>query len=103
MTEITAVRGALRAPTHPGVVLAEAIAAIGRPKVEIAKLLGLSRQSLYDIIDGKQPVTATTAVRLGKLFGNGPTLWINMQAAHDLWKARLAVDLSKIPTLEPAA
>ena len=42
------------------------------------------------------------AVRIGKLFGNGPRLWLNMQAAHDLWNAQQTVDISKIPTLELA-
>ena len=36
----------------------------------------------------------------GKLLGNSPAVWLNMQAAHDLWHARLKVDTSKIPTLK---
>ena len=38
---------------------------------------------------------------IGKLCGNGPRLWLAMQAAHDLWQAQKTVDVSKIPTLEP--
>lgn len=75
--------------------------ALGRTKTEIAKLLGLSRQTLYDILAGRQPVTPTTAVKLGKLCGNGPALWVNMQMAYDLWQAEREVDVSNIPTLEP--
>jgi addiction module HigA family antidote len=44
-------------------------------------------------------VTPEVAVRLGKLCGNGPRLWVNMQAAYDLWHAERNVDVSKIPTL----
>jgi addiction module HigA family antidote len=92
-----------RAPTHPGIVLENTvIPALKRPKAEIARLMGISRQSLYDILAGRQPVTPETAVRLGKLCGNGAALWLNMQAAHDLWHAEHAVDVSGIPTLVPA-
>lgn len=73
--------------------------ALNKPKAEIARLLRVSRQSLYDILSGDQPVTPETEVRLGKLCGNGAALWVNMQAAHDVWRAERAVDVSQIPTL----
>ena len=54
-------------PMHPGELLREEILpALDRPKTEIAKLLGVSRQSLYAILDEKQPVTAVMALRLGE-------------------------------------
>ncbi len=60
-------------PMHPGELLREEILpAIDRPKTEIAKLLGVSRQTLYDVLKEKQPVTPVMALRLGKLCGNGP-------------------------------
>ncbi|MFI5013518.1 MAG: HigA family addiction module antitoxin [Hyphomicrobiales bacterium] len=60
---------------HPGELLREEILpALDRPKTEIAKLLGVSRQTLYDILEEKQPVTPIMALRLGKLCGNGPDL-----------------------------
>ncbi len=70
----------------------------------IARLLGVSRQTLYDILDEKQPVTPGMALRLGKLLGNGPDLWINLQRAYDLAVAErnLAAKLKKIPTLTAA-
>ena len=43
------------------------------------KLLGVSRQTLYEILEEKQPVTPVMALRLGKLCGNGPDLWLNLQ------------------------
>ena len=59
-------------PMHPGAILREEILpAFDRPKTEIAKPLGVSRQTLYDLIDEKQPVTPVMALRLGKLCGNG--------------------------------
>jgi addiction module HigA family antidote len=68
---------------------------------EIARALGISRQLLYSIINEKAPVTPEVAVRLGKLCGNGPRLWVNMQSAYDLWQAERKVDTSAIPTLAP--
>ena len=91
--------------THPGELLREdVLPALGRTKTEIAKLLGISRQTLYDILDEKQPVTPGMALRLGKLCGNGPDLWINMQRAYDLRIAekKLAKEIGKIPTLGEA-
>ena len=76
---------------HPGEMLREdVLPALGKSKTEIAKLLGVSRQTLYDILDEKQPVTPGMALRLGKLLGNGPDLWINLQRAYDL-------DVAKAP------
>jgi addiction module HigA family antidote len=90
---------------HPGEILREdVLPALGRPKAEIARLLGISRQQLYDILDEKKPVTVETALRLGKLCGNGPVLWINLQQAWDLERAEtaLASQLAGIPTLAAA-
>src|SRR5579872_1353515 len=96
---------ALRA-VHPGELLREdVLPALGKPKAEIARLLGISRQTLYDILDEKQPVTAQMAVRIGKLCGNGPDLWLNMQRAFDLERAEreLAGVVERIPTLSAVA
>jgi addiction module HigA family antidote len=93
------------APMHPGELLREEIfPALGKSKTEIASLLGISRQTLYDILDERQPVTPAMALRLGKLCGNGPRLWINLQRSYDLWKAEKEIgkEVEKIPTLEVA-
>ncbi|MFH0300647.1 HigA family addiction module antitoxin [Bradyrhizobium sp. 31Argb] len=92
-------------PMHPGELLREEILpAIGRPKTEIAKLLGVSRQTLYDVLTEKQPVTPIMALRLGKLCGNGPDLWLNLQKRYDLHRAQqeLGERIKNIPTLEVA-
>jgi len=90
---------------HPGELLREdVLPALGKPKAEIARLLGVSRQTLYDILAEKQPITPAMALRIGKLCGNGPDLWINMQRAYDLDVAEkeLAREIEKIPTLTAA-
>jgi len=93
-------RSVTRRPTHPGFLLADTvIPATGKSKTEIARLLGISRQQLYDILDEKRPISPSVAVRMGKLFGNGASLWMRMQSAYDLWEAEQSVDVSNIPTL----
>ncbi|MDU0343163.1 HigA family addiction module antitoxin [Bosea rubneri] len=100
---ITAKRSRDRAPTHPGALLREdIIPATGKPKTEIARLLGISRQHLHDILSEEKSVTPAVAVRLGKLFGNGTGLWVRMQGAYDTWRAERDIDVSKIPTLTAA-
>ena len=105
MTEYVARRDSRRCPSHPGRLLRELIPATGRTRAQIAALLGISRQHLYDLVGERKPVTAAVAVRLGKLFGDGAEIWLHMQGAHDTWWAerRLAKSLRKIPTLRSAA
>lgn len=88
-------------PVHPGEILREDILpAIAVSKTAIAAALQISRQTLYGILNEKQPVTAEMAVRFGKLFGNGASFWINLQRGYDLAVAERIVDVSEIPTLE---
>ena len=87
------------APTHPGELLREdVIPALDLPKTEIARRLGISRQSLYDILDEKQPVTPAMALRLGKFLGNGADFWLNLQQDYDLrtLEPKMAKELAKI-------
>lgn len=91
-----------RAPSHPGALLADIIPATGKSKVEIAGLLGISRQQLYDILREKKPVSPSVAARLGKMFGDGAAIWLRVQASHDAWHAEREVDVSAIPTLRAA-
>jgi addiction module HigA family antidote len=91
------------APMHPGELLREEILpALGRSKTEIAKLLGVSRQTLYDILREKQSVTPVLALRLGKLCGNGPDLWLDLQKRYDLQRAEQehGKKIEAIPTLQ---
>ena len=90
---------------HPGELLREdVIPALGRPLAEIARLLGVSRQTLHTILSEDQPVTPLMALRLGKLCGNGPELWLNLQGIFDLERLRRerGAEIAAIPTL-PAA
>src|SRR5919205_4477176 len=90
-------------PTHPGDILREDILpATGHSKSEIARRLGISRQTLYDILDEKQPVTPAMALRLCRLLGNSPEFWLNMQRDYDLrtLEPRMAAELETIRALD---
>jgi addiction module HigA family antidote len=97
-------RNPRRCPTHPGALLRDdIIPATGRTKAEIAGLLNISRQHLYDVLQERKPVSPVIAVRLGKLFGDGAGIWTRMQAAYDTWQAEQTEDVSKIPTIKAKA
>ena len=92
-------------PMHPGEMLREdVLPALGRPKTEIACLLGISRQTLYDILNEKQPITAQMALRIGKLCGNGGDMWIRLQTRYDMAMAEIELGdaLDAIPMLQAA-
>ena len=96
-------RNTKRCPTHPGALLREdMIPATGKSVASIARLLGITRQHLNDIVHERKRVSPEVAVKLGKLFGDGAGIWTRMQAAHDTWHAERKVDASKIRTLEEA-
>jgi antitoxin HigA-1 len=94
-----------RPPVHPGIFFERQILPEFRRQRrtigEIATLLGVTRQTLHRVMAGGTAITPDMAVRLGKLCGNGPDLWLNMQARYDAWEAtrRLAAEVKKIPTL----
>ncbi|HEY4113271.1 MAG TPA: HigA family addiction module antitoxin [Rhizomicrobium sp.] len=92
-------------PTHPGEILREdVLPALDLSVMEAADKLGITRQTLHRILARHNPraVTPEMAVRLGKLCGNGPRLWLNLQSAYDLWHAERRIDIRKIPTLHAA-
>lgn len=87
---------------HPGELLREdVVPALNRSISELAELLGVSRQTLHSILSEEQSVTPAMALRLGKLCGNGPELWLNLQARYDLEREgrAMAEAIERIPTL----
>jgi antitoxin HigA-1 len=90
-------------PIHPGEIIGEdVLPALNMSVAEAAGKMGVTRQTLHRIIAGQTAITPEMALRIGKFCGNGPDLWLNMQATYDLWHARqkLAADLARIPTME---
>jgi antitoxin HigA-1 len=93
-------------PTHPGEILREdVLPALGRTKVGIAGLLGISRRMLYDILDESRPITPQMSLRIGKLTGTTPESWLAIKQAYDLRLAEkeMRAVVAKIPTLEADA
>ncbi|NGM38596.1 HigA family addiction module antidote protein [Methylobacterium sp. DB0501] len=92
-----------RPPIHPGEILREdVLPALGMPVSTAAKHLGVTRQALHRVLAGSAAVSPEMALRIGKFCGNGPDVWLKMQAAHDLWHAARTVDVSTIPTMNAA-
>ncbi len=95
-----------RAPEHPGEFLREDyLPELGLTQQQLADRLHVSFRRVNEILNGKRPVTLDTALRLGRLFGQSPGFWMNLQLAYDLWHAehgRGPGDLDDIQPLRSA-
>ena len=85
-------------PPHPGEILREDILpALGMEVGELAKHLGVSRQSLSNLIHEKRAVSLEMAQRLGQAFKNGARFWLALQMQRDLWQAQQSKPLNVAP------
>ena len=75
-------------PPHPGEVLKGLYLPESMTILEIAKKLGVSRQTLSAILNGRAGISAEMAIRLSKALGTSPDLWLGMQMKYDLWQAK---------------
>ncbi len=91
-----------RCPPHPGEVILDMLEDMEYSKSAVAKMLGISRQQLHAVLAARKPVSPEMAARFGKLFGNGPGLWLRLQAAYDAWHVEREVDVSHVPSLKVA-
>jgi addiction module HigA family antidote len=101
MAEFDAERRPSWEPSHPGAILRlDVLPALGLNAAEVARRIGVSRQALHNILAEKSAVTPDMALRLGRLCGNGPVLWLRLQQARDLWEAER--DLADVlATIQP--
>lgn len=74
-------------PVHPGEVILDILEDIEISQTQFAKMLGVSRRTVNQIIRGHRPVTVDMAIRIGKALGNSPESWLNLQQKVDLWDA----------------
>lgn len=75
-------------PTHPGEMLREDFLPDYKLTVSgLAKALGVSRQTVNEVLQERRAVSPEMALRLSRLFGNTPEFWLNAQRAVDLWEA----------------
>ena len=76
-------------PCHPGeIVKYECLEPLGLTVTKAAKGLGVTRQALSNVINGRAGVSVDMAIRFSKAFGSTPETWLGMQMAYDLWQAR---------------
>ena len=89
-------------PPHPGAIIAEGLGDTSITRANLAKALGVSRNTLYKLLSGKQALTAEMALRISAVWGGSPEMWLNLQMDHDLWHAQRNLDVSKLPRLYAA-
>ena len=79
-------------PTHPGEMLREDfLTDYGLTVSRLADDLGVSRQTVNELLRGRRAVSPEMALRLARLFGNSAEFWLNAQQAVDLWDAAQAI------------
>ena len=76
-------------PPHPGeIVRYECLKPLGLTVTRAAQGLGVTRQALSDLVNGKAGVSVEMSFRLSQAFGSTPETWLGLQTAYDLWQAR---------------
>jgi antitoxin HigA-1 len=96
--------GIKRKPTHPGEMLREDfLPDYGLTTSSLAEAIGVSRQSINELLRERRSVSPEMALRLARLFGNSPEFWLNAQRAVDLWNATQAIrkEVARIRPLDP--
>jgi addiction module HigA family antidote len=90
-----------RRPTHPGEILREDfLPDYGLTVAGLAEALGVSRQSINELLRGRRAVSPAMALRLSRLFGNTPKAWLKAQRAVDLWDAAQAIQ-AEVERIKP--
>jgi addiction module HigA family antidote len=94
------IRNPSRKPTHPGALLREDVMPeLGVTQAAFAGYLGVSRLTVSEILNEKRGVSPEMAMRLSKVIGGSPEMWLRMQEALDLWE--VAQKFKKNPKLVP--
>jgi addiction module HigA family antidote len=91
----------MKNPPHPGLGLRNDLEELGWTVAEAAEALGVTRQQLYNVINGKSAITPDMAIRLEKGIGSTADTWLRMQLAYDLAQARLRAPAAKVKKLAP--
>lgn len=89
---------------HPGqILLTEFMEPLRLTAYRLAKDLHISIPRVNDLVRGKRGITADTALRLSRYFGNSAQFWIGLQSGYDLWIASKSKALNKVKPREKAA
>jgi addiction module HigA family antidote len=76
-------------PIPPGeILLEEFLKPLGLTQYRLARSLSVPPRRINEIVHGKRAITADTALRLGRFFGNSERFWLNLQIAYDLERER---------------
>ena len=92
-------------PTHPGEILGDDLKALGFSASRFAAHLGVPTNAISEIVAGRQSISPRMALFIGKAFGTGPEIWLNLQRAYDLRVAheKFAQEVEAIRELEATA
>jgi len=94
-------------PVHPGeIIKLDILPSVGLSVTATAKALSVSRQMLHDIMAGRKPLSAVMCLKVSRLFGSTPELWMRLQADYDLKKAeqnkKVMERVARIVPVKPA-
>ena len=89
-----------RTSIHPGEILKDELAEMGMNAAELARQLRVPENRISEVIRGRRNITADTALRLGKWFGNSAVFWMNLQKSYELRKVQRDVgsEIDQIPS-----
>jgi addiction module HigA family antidote len=92
----------MKNPPHPGRSVRDAcLEPLGLTVTEGAKILGVSRQALNNVVTGKAAISPEMAIRLSKAFGSTPETWLQMQLAYDLAQAKKGESKIRVRRYQP--
>src|ERR1700683_1008171 len=89
----------MKNPVHPGALAKANLDELNLSVAEAAKAMKITRQQLYNVMQGRSAVTPEMALRFEKAFGASADMWLRMQAAYDLAQARKRQSKMDIPRL----
>jgi addiction module HigA family antidote len=92
----------MKNPPHPGELIGDTLEELGVSVTAAAKVLGITRQQLHNLISGRSRVTAEMAVRLEKALGSTAAAWLRMQMNHDLAQVRARGDSIRVQRIKAA-
>lgn len=91
----------MKTPPHPGeTVRYDCLEPLGLTVTEGAKALGVTRQALNNLVNGKSGISPEMAIRLSKAFGSSAETWLKMQLDYDLARARLHEDRIQVKRVQ---
>ena len=94
----------MKNPPHPGrIVRQECIEPLGLTITAAAAALGVTRQALNNLVNGKAGISPEMAIRLSKVFGSSPDVWLSIQMDYDLARAEREAGKIKLRRFLPAA